>query len=63
MDTDTIHLRIKFSDTTIKDILQLTNDEQLKETEEAFKGHPIEKLCKQVREEREAKKAKKGILA
>ena len=55
---DTILLRIRFSDTTIKDILQLANDAQLKETEEHFKGHPIEAICKEVRAERDAKKGK-----
>ena len=56
---DTIRLRIRFSETSIKDILQLANDAQLKETQEHFKGHPIEAICKQVKEERDAKK---GIL-
>ena len=55
---DTIHLRIRFSESTIKDILQLANDEQLKETQEHFKGHPIEEICKQVRKERDAKRGK-----
>ena len=53
---DTIRLRIRFSETSTKDILYFANDEQLKEIQEHFKGHLIETLCKQVREEREAKK-------
>ena len=49
---DTIRLRIRFSETSI---LQLANDAQLKETQKHFKGHPIEAICKQVKEERNAK--------
>ena len=60
---DTIRFHLRFSETSTKDILRFANDEQLKEIQEYFKGQQIEKLCKQVREERDAKKAKKGILA
>ena len=55
---DTILLRIRLSDTSIKNILQLTSDAQLKETQEHFKGHPIEAICKQVKAERDAKRGK-----
>ena len=55
---DTIRLRIRFSETSTKDILYFANDEQLKETEEHFKGHPIEAVCKQVRAERDEKRGK-----
>ena len=53
---DTIRFHIRFSETSTKDILRFADDAQLKEIQEHFKGHQIETLCKQVKEEREARR-------